>query len=178
MLGFLVLIFLYLFAVLARNTEKPARSSLVRSLVLAGLFLLVLSMFSVVTIGVLFLFLFFLPFFFFPGTKNKPHYRFEQDEKIKEFFEQMRRQQQYQQSQQSHQGHHRSSARTASKGMSVYDAAKLLGVSIDATMVEVKTVYRKLMLKHHPDKGGSAEYAAKLNTARDVMIDYINQKIR
>lgn len=175
MLGFLVLIFLYLFAVLAKNTEKPARSSLVRSLILAGLFLLVLSMFSVVTIGVLFLFLFFLPFFFFPGGKTRTHYRFEQDEKIKEFFEQMRRQQQRQQSYQGH--HHQSSARTAPKGMSVYDAAKLLGVSIEASMVEVKTAYRKLMLKHHPDKGGSAEYAARLNTARDVMIDYLNKKV-
>jgi curved DNA-binding protein CbpA len=54
--------------------------------------------------------------------------------------------------------------------MSVQEAASLLGVGVDATPLQIKGAYRKLMLKHHPDKGGSAEYAAKLNMARDVLM--------
>jgi curved DNA-binding protein CbpA len=54
--------------------------------------------------------------------------------------------------------------------MSDREAAALLGISVDATPLQIKSAYRKLMLKHHPDKGGSAEYAAKLNTARDILM--------
>lgn len=178
MLGFLVLIFLYLFVVLTRNTEKPARSSLVRSLIIAGVFLLVLSLFSVVTVGVLFLLLFFIPFFFFPSTRPTTRFYSKQNEAFQDFFEEMRRQQQYQSNRQQgdYQHENQRSHRAAPKGMSVHEAATILGVSIDATAVQVKSAYRKLMLKHHPDKGGTAEYAAKLNIARDVMMAYTVRK--
>lgn len=178
MLGFLVLIFLYLFLLLARNTEKPARSSLARSLIVAGVFLFVLSLFSVVTVGVLFLLLLFIPFFFFPSSRPNSRFYSKQNEAFKDFFEQMRRQQeqehqhhQYQRNQQGYQ----QPPRSAPKGMSVHQAATLLGVPIDATVIQIKSAYRKLMLKHHPDKGGTAEYAAKLNIARDVMMAYVNK---
>lgn len=170
MLGFLALIFLYLFIVLARNTEKSSRSSLVRSLIMAGLFLLVLSLFSVVTLGVLFLFILFIPFFFFPSSRSHTQFHFRKDKSFEDFFEEMQRGQQRQ-----NESRHRS-YETSPKGMSVYDAASLLGISPDATIVQIKSAYRKLMLKHHPDKGGSAEYAAKLNMARDVMMAYVSSK--
>ena len=89
---------------------------------------------------------------------------------LKDLFEQMQRQQH-----RKHQEHHQHTPTSASKGMSVYDAAALLGVSIDANITQVKSAYRKLMLKHHPDKGGSAEYAAKLNIARDVMMRHLSK---
>ncbi|MDP3936093.1 MAG: J domain-containing protein [Alphaproteobacteria bacterium] len=54
--------------------------------------------------------------------------------------------------------------------MTMQEAASLLGVKVDATPLQIKSAYRKLMLKHHPDKGGEAEYAAKLNIARDTLM--------
>ncbi|MDH3232175.1 MAG: DnaJ domain-containing protein [Alphaproteobacteria bacterium] len=55
-------------------------------------------------------------------------------------------------------------------GMSVDEAYKVLGVSPKASEREIKEAHRKLMRKHHPDKGGSAELAARLNEARDVLL--------
>lgn len=166
MLGFLVLIFIYLFVVLTHNTKKTGRSSLIRSLMVAALFIGAVSLFSIVTFGVLFLFLFFVPFFFFPSTRFRGRFHGSTDETMKDFFEQMRKQQQ------SHQNYqHHESFRSPSKNMmSMHDAAALLGVSVDATPLQIKSAYRKLMLKHHPDKGGSAEHAAKLNMARDTLM--------
>jgi len=54
--------------------------------------------------------------------------------------------------------------------MSVDEAYKVLGVSPKASEREIKEAHRKLMRKHHPDKGGSAELAARLNEARDVLL--------
>ncbi len=166
MLGFLVLIFIYLFLLLAHNTAKPARSSLVRSLIVAALFIFALSLFSIVTFGVLFLFLFFVPFFFFPSTRFRGRFHGATDEAMKDFFEQVRKQQQSHQNYQ----HHESFKSPSKSAMSPQEAASLLGVSVDATPLQIKSAYRKLMLKHHPDKGGSAEHAAKLNMARDTLM--------
>lgn len=167
MLGFLVLIFIYLFLLLAHNTAKPARLPLVRSLIVAALFIFALSLFSIVTFGVLFLFLFFAPFFFFPLTRTRGRFHGSTDEAMKDFFEQMRKQQQ---SHQNYQGNHESFKSPPRNSMSMQAAASLLGVSVDATPLQIKSAYRKLMLKHHPDKGGSAEHAAKLNMARDTLM--------
>ncbi|MDP3640977.1 MAG: DnaJ domain-containing protein [Alphaproteobacteria bacterium] len=166
MLGFLVLIFIYLFVLLAQNTEKPARSSLVRSLMVAALFIVALSLFSIVTFGVLFFFLFFVPFFFFPSTRFRGRFHGSTDETMKDFFEQMRKQQQAHQNYQ----HHESFRAPSKSTMSMQEAASLLGINVDATPLQIKSAYRKLMLKHHPDKGGSAEHAAKLNVARDTLM--------
>jgi hypothetical protein len=54
--------------------------------------------------------------------------------------------------------------------MSPDEAYKLLGLSPDASEQQVKEAHRKLMREHHPDKGGSAELAARLNEARDVLL--------
>lgn len=172
MLGFLVFVFLYLFMLLAHNSQRKSRSSLVQSLIYAGIVIFVISMFSVVSLGVLLFVLLFAPFFFFPNQrkKRKHSYKFDQDQAFKDFFEQMHRQQRGR-SQGSYQEHgYRDYTAEPRNGMSRDEAAKLLGVPINATATQVKSAYRKLMLKHHPDKGGSAEYAAKLNVARDVMM--------
>lgn len=171
MLGFLVLAFIYLFVLLARNSEKRARSSLVRSLFMAVAFLGVLSLFSVVTLGVLFLFLLFIPFFLFPSNKSHRRFhfhRYENKEGFENFFDEMRKG--YRQQRGDHTGQQGRS--TVGSGMSVSEASRILGVSVNATQLQVKSAYRKLMMKHHPDKGGSAEFAAKLNTARDVMLSH------
>lgn len=162
--GFLVLVFIYLFIVLMRNTEKPGRSSLIQSLIFAGIVIFSLSLFSLVAFGVMFLFLLFIPFFFLPSGKFDRHSRSKHQEKMDDFFEHLRNQERARQSS-------REDYRTSTKnGMSEGEAAVLLGISVDATPLQIKSAYRKLMLKHHPDKGGSAEYAAKLNTARDILM--------
>jgi DnaJ family protein A protein 2 len=43
-----------------------------------------------------------------------------------------------------------------------------LGVSKDASPSEIKKAYRKLAMRHHPDKGGDAELFKKLTTAYEV----------
>lgn len=51
--------------------------------------------------------------------------------------------------------------RTASRAIAV----AILGVSYGATDEEVKRAYRKLSLENHPDRGGDAKVAARLNAA-------------
>lgn len=171
MLGFLVLAFVYLFVLLARNSEKRERSSLVRSLMLAAIFLGVFSLFSVVTLGVLFLLVLFIPFFFFPSHKSSRRFHFRQhthSQRFEDLFEEMRRGEYGQQQKNERTGSY--GRTTVGSGMSVIDAAKILGVPVSATQPQIKAAYRKLMMVHHPDKGGSGEFAARLNTARDIML--------
>jgi DnaJ-class molecular chaperone len=43
----------------------------------------------------------------------------------------------------------------------------VLGVTRTATAAEITKAYRALMIKHHPDRGGSAAECIKINAARD-----------
>jgi DnaJ homolog subfamily C member 19 len=54
--------------------------------------------------------------------------------------------------------------------MNKNDAAKLLGVSADADAEAVLEAHRRLIAKVHPDAGGNAELAARINRARDIML--------
>ncbi len=55
-------------------------------------------------------------------------------------------------------------------GMALADARALLGVSQDASLAEIRSAHRRLIAKVHPDMGGSAELANRVNVARDVLI--------
>lgn len=46
-----------------------------------------------------------------------------------------------------------------------------LGVPHDASQEEIKRAYRKLALKHHPDRGGEAERFQELQAAYDTLSD-------
>ncbi|MCC7570981.1 DnaJ domain-containing protein [Candidatus Micrarchaeota archaeon] len=48
---------------------------------------------------------------------------------------------------------------------------KILGVSKDASEKEIKKAYRKMAMKHHPDKGGDPEEFKKLSEAYAVLSD-------
>ena len=50
------------------------------------------------------------------------------------------------------------------------EAAKLLGVASDASTDSVLDAHRRLIAKVHPDAGGSAELAARINEARDTLL--------
>jgi DnaJ homolog subfamily C member 19 len=50
------------------------------------------------------------------------------------------------------------------------EAAKLLGVAADADNDAVLEAHRRLIAKVHPDAGGNAELASRINLARDTML--------
>ena len=50
------------------------------------------------------------------------------------------------------------------------EALAILGVAEDATEGEIQLAYKRLMRAAHPDQGGSAWVAARLNAARDFLV--------
>ena len=72
----------------------------------------------------------------------------------------------------SGQGGFRGGPRSASSGgpMSRAEALSVLGLQEGATDNEIREAYKKLMMAVHPDRGGSAWLAARLNQARSVLL--------
>ena len=60
--------------------------------------------------------------------------------------------------------------RPASGDVSVEEAYAILGVKPGATADQIKEAHRRLMVKLHPDHGGSDYLATKINRARDVLL--------
>jgi hypothetical protein len=61
-------------------------------------------------------------------------------------------------------------ARPASGDMTVEEAYAILGLAPDADAEAIKEAHRRLMVKLHPDHGGSDYLATKINRARDVLL--------
>ena len=61
-------------------------------------------------------------------------------------------------------------ARSPSGDMSVEEAYAILGLSAGADAEAIKEAHRRLMVKLHPDHGGSDYLATKINRARDVLL--------
>jgi DnaJ domain len=55
-------------------------------------------------------------------------------------------------------------------GMSRNEAYAVLGLRPGADEDAIRAAHRKLMLKNHPDVGGSSEVAARINEAKDVLL--------
>jgi hypothetical protein len=60
--------------------------------------------------------------------------------------------------------------------MAVEDARRLLGVSESASLGEIRDAHRRLIARVHPDAGGSAELANRVNAARDALIAEMNRR--
>lgn len=60
--------------------------------------------------------------------------------------------------------------RSSSGDMTREEALTILGLAEGASEQEIKTAYRRLIQRMHPDVGGSADLAARINRARDVLL--------
>lgn len=54
--------------------------------------------------------------------------------------------------------------------MTKREAALILGIGQSSNGAKVKEFHRRIMLINHPDKGGSPYLAAKINQAKDLLI--------
>jgi hypothetical protein len=56
-------------------------------------------------------------------------------------------------------------------GMSRQEAFAVLGLSPEASPDDIRAAYHRLIVQNHPDHGGSSYLAAKINEAKDVLLD-------
>ncbi|MEA3052043.1 MAG: hypothetical protein QOG72_946 [Sphingomonadales bacterium] len=67
--------------------------------------------------------------------------------------------------------------RPSARPMPLADARRLLGVTEGATLQEIRDAHRRLIARVHPDAGGSAELALRVNAARDALLaETMNRK--
>ncbi|GJE16037.1 J domain-containing protein [Methylobacterium marchantiae] len=55
--------------------------------------------------------------------------------------------------------------------MTQEEAHQILGLQGGATLQQIRTAHRTLMKRWHPDQGGTVEGAARINAARDRLLD-------
>jgi DnaJ domain len=63
-----------------------------------------------------------------------------------------------------------SASRATAGAMTRNEALAVLGLKTGATEDDVKAAHKRLMKEFHPDKGGSDYLAAKINAAKDVLL--------
>jgi hypothetical protein len=56
------------------------------------------------------------------------------------------------------------------------EARRLLGVPADASLADIRDAHRRLIARVHPDAGGSAELATRVNAARDALVAEMNRR--
>ena len=62
--------------------------------------------------------------------------------------------------------------------VNIEEAIKLLdfNLSEEATEYSLKKQYRKMVLKHHPDKGGNNDKFLKIKEAYDIVKKYLRER--
>lgn len=61
--------------------------------------------------------------------------------------------------------------------MNKEEALQILGLKDRPTPEEVKQQHRKLMIKNHPDSGGSTYISTKINEAKDILLGNDKKKM-
>ena len=64
----------------------------------------------------------------------------------------------------------------AASAMRPSEARRLLGVAEGATIEEIREAHRRLIARVHPDAGGSAELATRVNAARDALLNELTRR--
>ena len=62
-------------------------------------------------------------------------------------------------------------AQKGGKPMGRAEALDILGLQEGANAEEIEAAYKALIVKNHPDQGGTDWLAARLNEARDILLD-------
>ena len=65
---------------------------------------------------------------------------------------------------------------TARAPMRVSEARNLLGVGEGASVDDIRAAHRRLIARVHPDAGGSAGLAVRVNAARDALIAELKRR--
>ncbi len=60
--------------------------------------------------------------------------------------------------------------KTAKPDMTRQEALAVLGLAEGATADEIRAAHRRLIQRVHPDVGGSADLAARINRAKDILV--------
>jgi DnaJ-class molecular chaperone len=67
------------------------------------------------------------------------------------------------------------SQKAARPTMDVAEAYAVLGLPGTASAEEIRAAHRRIIAQVHPDKGGSADLTARVNGARDLLLDRLNR---
>ena len=67
-------------------------------------------------------------------------------------------------------------ATAGSRAMTPADARALLGLTPNASLDDIRDAHRRLIAKVHPDSGGSAELATRVNLARDTLVGDLSSR--
>lgn len=62
--------------------------------------------------------------------------------------------------------------------MRLDEARRVLDVPLGADALTIRAAHRRLVARVHPDQGGSAELAARVNTARDALLAELDRRRR
>lgn len=64
----------------------------------------------------------------------------------------------------------------AQAAMRLDEARRVLDVPLGADALTIRAAHRRLVSRVHPDQGGSAELAARVNAARDALLSELDHR--